>query len=204
MEQLIHSAPRLSEEEYLRLEEAAKARHEFRDGQVVDMAGGTIAHIEIGSNLIRELGVRLKGRPCKTLGSDLKVRIGRSGNYFYPDVTVVCGAVEFFPPDRKTAITNPRLIVEVTSPSTEADDRGKTFTDYRSLDSLQEYLLVSQERMEVETFYRQQDGIWAIGPRFTGAEQSVRLSCLQIEIPITEIYAGVEFVPPTPRTAPVE
>jgi Uma2 family endonuclease len=92
----------------------------------------------------------------------------------------------------------------VTSPSTEADDRGRKFTLYRGLTSLREYLLVSQQQPEVETYFRQPDGIWAIGPRYATLQTAVGIGSLKIEIPMAEIYAGVEFVPPPLPTAPVE
>jgi Uma2 family endonuclease len=202
MEQSIPKSARLTEDQYLRMEEAAKTRHEFRDGEIVDMAGGTEQHAAIAANLISELHARLKVKPCKPYGSDLRLRIGDSSNYVYPDVMVICGSPEFHRPPSRSTILNPRLVIEVTSASTEADDRGRKFSDYRTIDSLQEYLLVSQDRMEVETFYRQPDGIWAIGPRFTQVGQSVRLRSVEVEIPMAEIYSGIEFIPPPPKESP--
>jgi Uma2 family endonuclease len=197
MEQPIPQPPagRITEDEYLRLEEAARTRHEFRGGQIVDMAGGTLEHAGIAASIITELTVRLKGKPCKAYGSDLAVRINSIGNYFYPDVSVLCDPPIYAVPDKRTAVTNPKIVFEVTSRDSEADDRGDKFTDYRWIESLEEYILVSQQRAQVETFYRQGDGIWAIGPTFAGLDASVKLRSVSIEIPLSEIYAGITFSP---------
>ena len=194
MERLI--APRaISELEYLRIEELADARHEFREGQIVAMAGDTYEHGIIANNLAGELRARLKGTPCQPLGSDVRVRIPEDGHYFYPDAMIVCGPPVFDPPDRRTAVSNPQVVIEVSSPSTEMDDRRETFRDYRRLNSLQEYILVSQDRPMVETFYRHPNGIWAIGPTYADLRQAVKFRTLEIEIPMREIYAGVTFPP---------
>jgi Uma2 family endonuclease len=126
-------------------------------------------------------------------GSDLRLRVSESGDYIYPDVMVICGAAQFHPPTSQSTVVNPALITEVTSPSTESDDRGRKFGMYRTLGSLREYWLVSQEQMEVETFYRQADGIWAIGPRLTQPESSIALRCEDISLSLTDIYADVQF-----------
>jgi Uma2 family endonuclease len=189
MEQL----KRISEADYLRMEESAKTKHEFRGGKIVDMAGGTEPHAGIASNLIFSLKGALKGKPCKAYGSDLKVRISESGDYCYPDVSVVCGGPEFHNPQSRVAVSNPRLIIEVTSPSSEADDRGDKFTGYRAIQSLEEYMLVSQQRAQVETFYRQSDGIWAIGPTVMGMDRTVQFRSLEIDISMKEIYDDIQF-----------
>ncbi len=164
------------------------------------MAGGTLEHAEIAANLISELKARFKGGPCKALGSDLRVRITDTINYCYPDVTVVCGPPAFDPPDKRITITNPQVIFEVSSASTFYDDRRAKFYDYISIDSLQEYILVDQDRARVDTFYRHPDGIWAIGPSSDGLAASLKLRSLDITIPLADIYAGVELpqTPPEP------
>jgi len=182
------------------MEEAAETRHEFWNGTIIDMAGSTTEHAAIATNLIVELGSRLKGKPCKPYGSDLRVRVDETGNYCYPDVTVICGPIEYARPDRRTVITNPQVVVEVASPSTEARDIGEKFDDYRQIPSLQEYFMVSQDRPRVQSFYRQSDGVWAFGPSYVAMNQAVKFRTLGFEIPMTEIYAGVEFPPAPVRT----
>jgi Uma2 family endonuclease len=193
MEQLIPPPTRITEEQYLRAEETAVERHEFRSGQMIDMAGGTSDHAAIASNLLGEIRAQLKGKPRRAFGSDLRVRTDEAGHYAYPDVFVVCGNIEYHQPEKRTTVVNPRVIIEVLSTSTETADRGIKFTDYRSIQAVQEYFLVSQLRTEVESFYRQPDGIWAFGPRYTKPDQSVKFRSLEIEIPVSEIYAGVQF-----------
>jgi Uma2 family endonuclease len=205
MEQPIPQTQRyMTEEQYLAMEQLAETKHEYRDGQVFDMAGGTVEHAGIAANLIRQLGNRLDGKPCKAYGSDLRVRINKSGHYCYPDLTIVCGPVELARPGRRTTIVNPQIVIEVTSESTETDDRSDKFTDYRWIDSLQEYTLVSQQRARVETFYRQNDGIWAIGPFFTELNQILKFRTIDVEVPLSEIYDGIEFPKSEPSPPPTE
>jgi Uma2 family endonuclease len=129
--------------------------------------------------------------------SDLRVRIPRKVLYTYPDATVVCGPGEF---DKEGAagetLTNPRLIVEVLSASTELYDRGKKFALYREIPSLVEYVLVSQTDPRVETFFRHDDGGWSFGP-FAGLNSTVKLMSLGIELSLADVYAGVEFPAPS-------
>jgi Uma2 family endonuclease len=185
----------VTEQDYLRLEELALSKHEFRDGRVIDMAGGTGNHALIAMSLGGEIRQRLKRGPCKVFSSDLRVRINEIGNYCYPDLTVACEPLVYIPPDKQTNLVNPKLVVEITSPTSEADDRGDKFSDYRLIPSLEEYVLVSQERYQVETFYRQSDGIWAFGPSAHGIDQSIAMRCLDIKLPLAEIYAGIELPP---------
>jgi len=169
MEQLIPpQTRRVTVDEYLRMEEASETKHEFRDGRIIDVAGGTFAHGDIAANLIFQLKNQFKGNTCKAVGSDVRVRITRTPHYCYPDVTVICEPPIFDPPDKQTTITNPQVIIEVSSPSTLADDRKDKFYDYISIESLKEYILVAQDEARVDTFYRHTDGIWAIGPSAVG------------------------------------
>ena len=187
----------MTEDEYLRMEEAAETKHEFWYGQIIDMVGATTDHVRIATRLSRHIGNRLEGTPCESLSSDLRVRINESGNYCYPDVTVVCGPIKYAHPTRRTTIVNPQVIIEVASPSTAARDRGEKFDDYREIESLREYILVSQDQLRVQTFYRQSDGVWAFGPSYSDLNQAVKFRSLGIEIPLKEIYAGIQLPPPT-------
>ena len=192
---------RATAEEYLRFEYDAEFRHEWRDGVVTAMAGGTPRHAKVAMNVGGETRQRLKGSGCGVYNSDLRVRALRSGLYHYPDVTVVCGEPEFDPQDEKRqTIVNPKVIVEVLSPSTEADDRGDKFTHYREIESLEEYVLVSQKSPKVETFHRGDDGRWVINHVVEDMAASVRLRSLDIELPLAEIYENVLFdAPPEPH-----
>ncbi len=163
---------------------------------MIEMAGGTFEHAAIAANLISKITAKLEGKPCRALGSDLRVRISDFGHYCYPDVTIVCGPPIFDPPDKRTTIVNPQLVIEISSASTAADDRGDKFYDYMSIATLQDYLIVSQDRARVDTFYRQSDGIWAIGPSFEGLNAEVVFRSLQIPLALSEVYAGVVFPDP--------
>lgn len=183
--------------EYLRLEQDSVGRHEYHDGLIVAMAGGTAEHSLIAANLIRELGNRLKGKICRVYDSNLRIGIPRSGRYLYPDASVVCGPVAFDPADpTRQTVTNPRVLIEVLSPTTEADDRGAKFRQYLRIDSLEEYVLVSQAAPVIETYARQPDGSWLFRA-VEGVDATARIRTLDADLPLAEIFAGVEFPPPT-------
>ena len=149
-----HTQHWLTPEEYLEIERAADERHEYYRGQMYLMPGGSLRHSVISTNILSELSNALKRRPCIVVNSDMRMRVAEDGLYTYPDISVVCGDPKFA--DRRTdTLLNPSLIVEVLSPSTERKDRGFKFAQYRTLASLQEYALVSQEEHRVEVFRRQ-------------------------------------------------
>ena len=179
--------------DYLHRERESLDKHEYRDGEILLMAGGTADHSLIVANVIRELGNRLRGKPCRVYDSNLRVRIARTVLYTYPDASVICGPREIDPNDPSgETVTNPRLIVEVLSPSTEGYDRGEKFGRYRQLDSLEEYVLVSQAAARIETFWRQADGTWLFTAT-SGLELAAKLRCMDIELPLAEVYAGIEW-----------
>lgn len=184
----------MSVEEYLAYEDPTGQRYEFRNGEMIAMAGGTEQHSVIAINVGGELRNRLRGTPCRPYSSDLRVQVG--SKYYYPDCTVVCGAPEFqLSGTRRVAVRNSKLIIEILSESTEAIDRGEKFSDYRTIESFQQYVLISQARPMVETFLRQDDGAWRFAT-FTGLKTVATLSALGIDLPLSEIYAGVEFESP--------
>jgi Uma2 family endonuclease len=179
--------------DYLAMEEKATARHEFHDGEILAMSGGTYHHSCIASNLNRFLGNRLEGKPCRPLDSNMRVRIPRAAVYVYPDTSIVCGGPQFDADDpNKTTITNPRVAIEVLSDSTELYDRTTKFGLYCEIPALEEYVLVSQREPLVEAFLRQSEGGWLLNST-KGLSASLLLRSLQISIPLVEIYAGVEF-----------
>lgn len=184
---------RYSLEEYFRIERDSATKNEFRDGEIIDMSGGSLEHSLIIANTIGELRNRLKGSPCRVYDSNLRVRIARKVRYAYPDATVICDGAQFDPddPSRGTVI-NPRLVVEVLSPSTELYDRGDKFRRYLEVESLQEYIMIAQDEPRVETLFRQRDGTWLIAAA-TDLQSSARLRSLDLELPLAEVYAGVSF-----------
>jgi len=141
------------------------------------------------------LGNALKGKPCRVYGSDLQVKAGRKAFYLYPDLSIVYGPTEFDPHQKgkRRTVTNPRVVVVVLSPSTERHDRVEKFELYRDIESLEEYVLISQDSPMVEVFQRLGDGGWRFDVA-RGIDATMRLRSVGIEVPLAEIYAGVEFV----------
>jgi Uma2 family endonuclease len=183
--------------EYLRHEQDALYKHEYRDGEIIAMAGNSYNHSLIAANVIGELRNPLKGKTCRVVDSNLRIGIPRTPLYTYPDASVIGGPVQMDPNDSSgQTATNPRLIVEILSPSTEAYDRGEKFKHYRQIESLQEYVLISQDVARVESFFRQPDGTWLF-TSVSGAQSVSRLASLGLELSLAEVYAGVEF-PPEP------
>jgi len=176
----------LTPEEYLALERKAEFKSEYMDGVVYAMAGASPRHNLIVANIIITLGSQLKGRPCKVYPSDLRVRVPNSERFFYPDVSVVCGDDEFAD-DSQDIILNPRLIVEVSSETTAAFDRGKKFLSYQQINSLQEYLLVSQDEILVEGYARQGNDTW-LYTKVMGLEGNLTLPSIECELALKDVY----------------
>ncbi|QOV91356.1 Uma2 family endonuclease [Humisphaera borealis] len=187
---------RMTVQEYLAFEDPGGQRYEFREGDLLSMAGGTAEHSLIGMNACGELRNRLAGSGCTVYNSDLRVKIPRKVRYYYSDGIVACGKPQFeLSGLKKVAILNPKAIIEVLSESTEALDRGDKFTDYRTIDSLAQYVLISQTTPRVETYLRQDGGAWKF-ETFERLEAVARLEALGIELPLRQIYEGIEFPPP--------
>lgn len=188
----MEAAAKISEEAYLEAERKSETKNEFVNGMIVAMAGTTYVHNLIVSNLSVALNIGLRGR-CRAVTSDQRVHVPATGLYTYPDVVVVCGAPEFHPKDRMTLL-NPRMLVEVLSPSTEAYDRGAKFRHYAYIDSLMDYVMVSQETKRVEHYRRLDTGQWLL-TAYEGAEAVLVMEDLGLYIPLSEIYEGVDEVP---------
>lgn len=183
----------LTPEEYLELERAAEFRHEYFNGRMYAMPGGSYRHAVIIANLTGELHSALKKGPCTVASSDLRLRVAEDGLYTYPDVSVVCGKPKFA--DRRTdTVLNPVLLIEVLSPATEFLDREFKAAQYRSLESLQEYALVSQTEPRVEIFRRQDGGHWLLS-EFAGIEAAARFDSVDANVPLKEIYDKISFEP---------
>lgn len=177
--------------EYLAKEREATEKHELLDGQVFAMAGASRRHNLIVLNLGSELRNALRGRPCETYPSDMRVNVSATGLYTYPDISVVCGEPEFEDGSVDTLL-NPTVLVEVLSPSTADYDRGAKFEHYRALPSIREFLLVDQHRAHVMHYRRQDDGTWLLAEtRDLG--DTIQLPSLDVELKMAEIYARVDF-----------
>lgn len=185
--------PYLTPEEYLRRERAAEFKSEYFNGYVVAMAGATHAHNRLAGNFSGLLYRQLRGRPCEALGSDMKLRIEKANLFRYPDLSAFCGPIDYYDAIRD-AYCNPALIVEVLSPGTENYDRTEKFALYRLVDSLREYVLVAQDRVEVEVHRKQPDGRWN-ATVFTELCDVARLEFVGCDLSLAELYEKVEFSP---------
>ena len=181
-------------EQYAEMEESAPYKSEFIAGRIYAMSGGTPKHSLIAGNIIRELGTLLKRGPCQVYTSDLRVGIMPIDVETYPDVTVVCGEPHINPFD-ENSIINPTAIFEVLSPSTERYDRGEKWARYRRLDSLEEYLLVSQDKPEVEQYLRQENGLWNY-TAVEGLDVASVVTVRGVTLSLAEIYDKITFPEP--------
>jgi Uma2 family endonuclease len=189
------SQPRLTPEQYLESERAAEFRSEYYCGQIYAIAGGSYQHAQIVGGMVREFGNALKKPACAVVPTDLRLCVSPEG-YTYPDVVVICGDPRFADNQQDTLL-NPTLIVEVLSPSTEAYDRGFKFAQYRTVQSLEEYVLVAQAEPRVEVFRRQHDGHWLLSEAF-GLESVCRFDSLDCSLALADIYDKVTFPPGGP------
>lgn len=182
----------ISPEEYLTTERESPEKHEYFDGEIFQMSGASDEHNTISGNTFASLHFQLKKRPCKAYQSDMRVHIPVTGLYTYPDIAVVCGKPEFLPDGKLDTLTNPILIVEVLSSSTEGYDKGVKFDNYRSLESLREYVLVSQDSKRVIRYTKQADGSWVLMD-FIGDITEIILSSIECSLTMEDIYDKVEF-----------
>ena len=186
----ISQQPPITPQEYLEHERKAATKSEYYAGVIVAMTGASWEHNLIISNLSRRLGNQLEGKPCAVVTSDMRVGVPKCNAYFYPDAVVVCGEPVFADAELDTLL-NPTLVIEVLSESTEAQDRGKKWTCYQSLKSLETYVLIAQDRPLVEIYRRQGDG-WAYST-VEGLENSLSLEAIDCTLRLVEIYDRVSF-----------
>ena len=179
-------------EEYLALEIKADYKSQYVAGEIYAMAGAEPEHIEITDNLTAMFRSRFRGRPCRSYSSELRVRVKAGDLWTYPDLTVVCGERRFDRSSDPASLLNPQVIFEVLSPSTEAFNRGDKFARYQCLESLTDYVLVASNRMRVEHFNRQPDDRWLL-TTYTLPDHRLVLASVDAELPLAEIYDGVEF-----------
>lgn len=189
-------------EEYLKMEHASEARHEYLDGEIFEMAGETIAHGDICTNIVAEFRNQLRGTPCRALSKDTKVQSGwlprprrmMKGLFSYPDVVVVCGAPRTHE-EYKDILLNPTVIVEVLSESTELFDRKEKLHRYCTyLDSLTDYLLVAQTQALIDCYHKSESGKWewsSVG----GLESELQIASINCTLRLADVYDRIEFPP---------
>lgn len=181
----------LTPAEYLERERVAACRSEYVNGEVQAMAGGSSDHDAICANIGQILGAQLRGRPCRVFTANFKVRIDKANVFRYPDLSGLCGPV-LYHDNHRDAYGNPSLVIEVLSPSTEDYDRGEKFRLYRLLDSLFEYIMIRQDRVEVEVWTRGTDSTWT-AVVYNERSDTISLTSLNCTLKLADVYEKVEF-----------
>ena len=176
--------------EYVAFEDASPIKHEYYNGEVFAMAGGSPAHADIIFNVSVAIGSLLRGKPCRGSSSDQRVKVESSGLFTYPDVLVKCPPERYAPEDPHSLL-NPTVIFEVLSPSTATYDRTTKFDHYQTIPELREYVLVSQDRVRVEHFARMESGAWTLIVLLQ-REDVLHLSSLEVALPVGEFYEGLD------------
>ena len=179
-------------EEYFELERKSEERFEFWGGEIFCMSGVSPEHDQIESNLNYHLRAKLAGRSCRVFLANMRIKVPAAPPYRYADLSALCGEPKFEEIGGGGALTNPALVVEILSSSTEAYDRGDKFTHYKSIPSFGEYLLVAQHRPHVTQLVRQDDGSWVYN-EFNDLGDSLKLSSLDCELSLNEVYQNVSF-----------
>jgi Uma2 family endonuclease len=179
----------LTPQEYLEIERKAEYKSEYYQGEMFAMSGARLVHNKIAVHLSSQLDQQLADRPCDVAGSDMRVCVSPQGLYAYPDVVVVCGEPKFLDGQLDTLL-NPILIAEVLSPSTEKYDRGRKFDQYKSIESLREYLLVSSDRVRADLYTLRPDGIWRLTAA-TRLEDTLEIPSLGCVLKLADLYNKV-------------
>lgn len=181
---------KIHRDNYLALEKQDSIRHQFLDGEVFAMTGGTFNHAAIAGNVFSALSHRAGGKPCRPMNSDMRIHTP-SGLDTYPDVSVFCGKPELA--DEQRTLLNPVVIFEVLSPSTRSYDRGDKFVHYRSIPSLRDYVIVDSETMAVEHFRHSPDGREWVLHEYREPPDTLPLPAIDVELPLAEIYRDIEL-----------
>ena len=184
----------ISEELYLTHERESITKHEYYAGEVYAMAGASEQHNLIAMNIAASLHSQLRGGECRTYPSDMRVKVVKTGLHTYPDFTVVCGQSLFTERNKRDTLINPTIIIEILSPSTERYDRGMKFQHYRTIETLQEYVLVSQDKYHIERFIRQEPNEWLFS-EVLDRDSSLALPSIQGVLALRAVYEGVIFIP---------
>ena len=180
---------RLTPEEYFDWENAQEEKHEYIHGEVFPMSGATREHVDIAGNVYVALRLAFRGTECAAFTSDMRVQVEPDGRYTYPDVSAVCGGATFLDAKKRT-LTNPTLIVEVLSDSTETYDKGGKLDAYRSVPSIREVVFIRQDRRAAEVYRRGDDGRWTIED--VGGAGTLALASVGVDVPMDDVYEGTD------------
>lgn len=205
---LLNKKYKITPQEYLIAERLSESKNEYFNGEIFAMAGASMEHNQISSNIVRVLGNQLVESQCTVLANDMKIKIEAIEKYTYPDIVVVCGNGEF-EQDKENSddkaikdeyerendiLLNPIVIMEILSISTEGYDRGDKFSHYQFIDSFIEYILISQYVCRVEKFIRQKDKTW-IYSTYSNLEDTVKIESINCDLPVADIYRKVNLKP---------
>ena len=168
-----------SVEEYLEMEEQSIEKHEYYAGEIFAMYGAGINHNRIVRNALIEIGQHLREKECEIFPSDLKIHIEEVSLFTYPDLSIICEGPHFYE-NRNDTITNPSVLIEVLSPSTKDYDRGEKFGFYRQIPSLQEYILISSQKMHLEKYVRQPQNKWLL-TEYKGEDETITIETIHTE-----------------------
>jgi Uma2 family endonuclease len=182
-----------TEAEYLAFDRASEIKHEFYRGEIFALSGASRQHNRINFNLSACLHGQLKDRDCDAYANDMRVKVQSTILYTYPDIVVTCNEPRFLDSNVDTLL-NPQIVIEVLSDSTERYDRGKKFEHYRTIPSLREYVLVSQDRAHIDRFSLNEQGQWVLDDA-SGLDAVIELTTISCRLPLAEVYAKVEFPP---------
>jgi Uma2 family endonuclease len=181
----------IAPEEYFAMEDTAASKSEYYHGEIFAMGGASHHHNLIAGNIFAGIHHQLRGSGCVVYMSDMKVQTEKAAHYVYPDVSIVCGDIEFAP-GRNDTVANPLVIIEVLSESTRDYDRGDKFKSYRKLASLRDYILIDQYACHTESFFKNDAGIWEVHES-DDMNDSLKIRSLDIELPLNDIYYRVKF-----------
>ncbi len=182
---------KLTPAEYLEFERKSEIKHEYFNGEIFAMAGARRNHNKVVANLSGLTWQHLKGKDCEFYPTDMRVFVPETGLYTYPDLVIVCGEPNF-QDDVFDTLLNPTLLIEVLSDSTEGYDRGKKFQHYRSIESLQEYILVSQYEARIEKYVKRGDGFWLLSEA-VGSDSEIEFASIECKIALSEVYDKIDF-----------
>lgn len=180
----------ITPEEYYRMERVATEKHDYYQGEIFNMSGGTTNHSKIKTDLLIELGNQLRGKPCQPLDSDQRIKVLETGLRTYPDASVFCEEIEYDPEDdQKETAVNPTVVFEVLS---DSNDRGLKASNYRMIESLKAHLLISQNQPHVELYERLEDGDWRF-KEVRGLDAEIGIPPIDVRLQLGEIYRRVSF-----------
>lgn len=185
------SSQTMTLEEYLEFDYNAEGRYEYFDGDVVEMSGGSPEHSLLGNRIGRLLGNLIEEKGCLVFNSEVQIKVPTMPPYRYADVSALCGKPIYEDLGKQRLLVNPALIVEVLSPSTEKYDRDLKFKEYKSIESLRHYLLISQEQKFITLYTRHNEKFWFQSEYVQG--ETLKLESLECELNVDEIYRGIIF-----------